>query len=126
MEDLEEQMEPEQFVPDDSADKPLKEVYKFLKQQKKYEKLNKKQEAKHKATFHRINNANHYTCDKCGENYPEYEGSLIYNNKGEFAYCSKCLKELYPNYRKVHLATRVSKTDLLNNHWETKYNNGLY
>lgn len=129
--DLDEQLEPEQFdtVEDD---KPSKEVYKQLKEQKKiekhYEKLNKEKvkKEKHKAKFHRINNANHYVCDKCGEVYEESQGSLMYNKDGEFAYCSKCLKELYPNYKKVNITGTLKKTDYLNNHWDTKYSTGIY
>ena len=124
--DLEEQMEPEQFS--EEPDAPVsKDVYKILKEKRKYEELhNKKQKAKHKATFHRINNINHYVCDHCGTPFKEkLGGSLIYNKSGEFAYCTKCLKELYPDYRPVYLANTMSKSTMLCNDFETKYNKGF-
>ena len=64
--DLEEQQEPEQFTEEQEDTKLSKDVYNYLKEKKKFDKLNTKpQKEKHKATFHRINNINHYICDNC-------------------------------------------------------------
>lgn len=124
--DLEEQQEPEQFTEEQEETKLSKDVYQYLKEKKKFDKLHSKpQKEKHKATFHRINNINHYICDNCKEPTPEENGSLIYKATGEFFYCKKCLKELYPNYRHVKLVTSSSKTDFLSNHFDTKYNKGF-
>ena len=129
--DLEEQQEPEQFTAEDTSEqKKSKEVYKLLRERKRYEaqqqKHNKAQQQKHKAVFHRINNINHYVCDNCGEPFPEKQGgSLIYNKNGEFFYCRQCLKELYPNYRPIHLTTTISKSKLLSNNFEEQYSKGF-
>lgn len=127
--DLEDQQESEQFVEDSREDKPSKEAAKFLKEQKRalkhYEQLDKKQASKHKATFHRIDNQNHYVCDNCGTTYPEEKGALMYNAKGEYAYCSNCLKELYPNYKPIKLSTTLSKTRFMSNNFESQYNKGF-
>lgn len=143
--DLEEQQEPEQFIEEKDDASLSKEVYNKLKQEKKYELLkakkqehkrkiqekiqlmhNKKLESKHKPTFHRINNENHYVCDNCGEPFKEkVGGSLITNNKGEFAYCKKCMKDLYPTYKPVFIANTMSKTDFFSNHADLKYSKGF-
>lgn len=127
--DLEEQTEPEQFTVEQEDTKLSTDVYKKLKEEKKYQKyitsLKKKEKPKHKACFHRVNNVNHYYCDGCNELTHEEQSKLIYNKDGEFAYCYKCLKERYPNYTPVRLATTVSKTDMLSNHADTKYNKGF-
>lgn len=128
--DLDEQMEEEQFVAEDLDEKPSKEVYRQLKEQKKreayYEKQNKKNAVeKHRARFTRQNNLNHYICDRCGEIFEEGKGSLMYNSKGEFAYCATCTKELYPNYRPIRLFGTKSKSDFMSNHYDTKYFKGF-
>lgn len=129
--DLEDQQEPEQFIAEDTSEqRKSKEVTKLLRERKQYEsyqqKHNKTQQQKHKATFHRINNINHYVCDKCGKPFPERQGgSLIYNRNGEFAYCYSCLKELYPNYKPIHLTTTISKSKLLSNNFEEQYSKGF-
>ena len=129
MVDYEEEIEPEQFKEEQNT-MPSKEAYKVLKAQKKLDairnKSNATKEEKHKAKFHRLDNMNHYECDNCGQIFKEEEGSLMYKATGEFAYCPKCLKELYPDYKKVKLATAMSKTKLLSNNWDTKYFNGLH
>ena len=124
--DLEDQQEPEQFQEEDSGP-PSKEVYKILKEQKRQEKLhNQRQKEKHKATFHRINNINHYVCDHCNTPFEEKNGGhLMYNASGEYAYCNKCLKELYPNYKPIHLTTTMSKLDHFSNHADLKYSKGF-
>lgn len=129
--DLEDQQEPEQFIAEDTSEqRKSKEVSKLLRERKQYEsyqqKHNKAQQQKHKATFHRINNTNHYVCDNCGKPFPESTGgSLIYRHSGEFAYCLDCLKELYPNYRPIRLATTISKTKLCSNNFEAQYSKGF-
>ena len=124
--DLEEQQEPEQFLEEDSGP-PSKEVYKILKEQKKQEELhNKRLKEKHKAVFHHINNINHYVCDHCKHPFQEKDGGhLIYKASGEYAYCNACLKELYPNYKPIHLTTTMSKLDRLSNHADTAYSKGF-
>lgn len=127
--DIEDQQEPEQFTAEELDDKPSKEVYKQLKEQKKREKFyaskNKKEEVKHKARFTRVDNLNSYICDHCGKTYPEEKGSLIYKASGEYAYCVECLKELYPNYKPIKLAGLQKKTEYLSNNFETLYNKGF-
>ena len=126
--DLEEQLEPEQFT-EDSDDRPSKEVYKQLREQKRreayYEKHNKAVQQKHKARFTRQNNLNHYICDRCGEVFEEGKGSLMYKSEGEFAYCAACTKELYPNYKPIRLFGTKSKSDFMSNHYDTKYFKGF-
>ena len=129
LEDLND-LEPEQFI-EEQDEKPSKEVYKQLREQRKREQLqekhNKEQAKKHRATFHRVNNVNCYKCDNCGKVFEhDKEGSLIYKNTGEYAYCGECLKKLYPNYRRIRLAGSISKTDALSNHWDIAYFSGLH
>lgn len=118
--DLEEQQEDEQFTIDEE-DGPSSEVKQRLRELKLYEKQKKKEESKHRATFTRIDNQNGYICDRCGQPYIQEHGSLIYSNKGEFAYCKECLKVLYPNYRHIKLAGTVNKLDYRSNHCDTQY-----
>ena len=126
--DLEEQTEPEQFKEEEPEPRLSKEVYMHLKEQerakKHYERLNKKP-VKHKATFHRIDNQNHYVCDHCGKTVKEDDGSLMYSCKGEYFHCAQCTKELYPNYRHIKLATTTSKTNYMSNDFESKYDKGF-
>lgn len=122
--DLEEQQQEEQFkVEEEEA--PSKNINKFLREQRQYEKLNQKKESKHKAKFTRQNNQNCYVCDNCGKIYNEENGSLMYSSKGEFAYCKACLKELYPNYKHIKLATTIKKTELFSNHADVQYSKGF-
>ena len=122
--DLEEQQEEEQFIVEDN-DAPSKSINKFLREQKRYEKLNQKKEAKHKAKFTRQDHQNCYVCDNCGKTYKEEYGALIYKHSGEFAYCKDCLKELYPNYKPIKLATTIKKTDFMSNHADVAYSKGF-
>ena len=129
--DLEDQQAPEQFVEEDSSLATVsKEVYQMLKEQKKrekyYAKINEAKNKKHKAQFHRINNINHYVCDECKIPFEEKTGgALMYSSQGEFAYCNKCLKEKYPNYKRIYLATTVSKSSMLSNNFESQYSKGF-
>ena len=122
--DLEEQQEEEQFkIEEDET--PSKSINKFLREQRQYEKLNQKKETKHKAKFTRQDNQNCYVCDNCGKVYKEEYGSLMYSSKGEFAYCKDCLKELYPNYKPIKLATTTKKIDFMSNHADVAYSKGF-
>ena len=118
--DLEEQQEPEQFIEEDSEELSSK-AKRFLREQKLYDKLTAKEESKHKAKFTRIDNQNGYICDHCGKPYIQEFGTLIYNCKGEFAYCKDCLKELYPNYKHVRLIGTINKLDYRSNHSDLQY-----
>lgn len=123
--DLQEQQEEEQFT-EETEDKPSKEIARYLREQKKYEKLNKKKATpKHKATYKRENNINCYVCDNCGKTFTKETGSLIYNKDGEFGYCIDCLKEKYPNYRHINLIGTIDKLDFMSNHADTQYFNRL-
>lgn len=126
--DLEDQQEIEQQETED--EKFSKEVYKKLKSQKQYQKAiqeeaEKLEKTKHKAKFTRRDNENCYICDNCGQVYKADKGTLIYNKKGEFAYCDSCLKILYPNYRRVSLFGAIKKTDYRDNHCDTAYSKGF-
>ena len=122
--DLEDQQEEEQFkIDEDEA--PSKSISKFLREQKRYEKLNQKKDNKHKAKFTRQDNQNCYVCDNCGTVYKEETGALMYKAAGEFAYCSNCLKELYPNYKLMKLSTTLKKTDFMSNHADVRYSKGF-
>lgn len=118
--DLEEQQESEQFSPEESQE-PSGKVKMYLREKKLYEKQYHKEMSKHKATFRRVQNQNGYVCDHCGKEFPQEEGTLMYNRNGEFAYCKECLKELYPNYKHIKLAGTMNKADRLSNHYDTKY-----
>lgn len=127
--DLEEQTQKEQFAEEDLG-LPSKEARKQLKELEQYEKQIEKQnkllKSKKVARLIRQNNMNYYECDNCGELFQEDVGSLIHKKEGEFAYCSNCLKILYPKYKKVHLFNSVKKSDFLNNHNDTQYFNRIY
>lgn len=106
--DLEDQQEKEQFE-EDKQDTVSKEVYQKLKEQKRYQKYyemkNKLAALKHKAKIIKKNGIDYYTCDHCKKQYKKINITLMYSAKGEYAYCSDCVKELYPNYK--HKLTNV-------------------
>ena len=118
--DLEEQQEPEQFVEENSEELSSK-ARQFIREQKLYERLKKKEDDKHKARFARQDNQNGYICDNCGKFHIQEEGSLIYKREGEFAYCKECLKQLYPNYTPIKLVGSINKLDFRSNHSDTQY-----
>ena len=111
--DLEDQQEEEQFkIEDDNG--PSKSINKFLREQKQFEKLNQKKalllnkETKHKARIVKQDVQTCYICDNCETTYKKGQGTLIYKASGEYAYCSDCMKILYPSYRQK-LSTLVRK-----------------
>lgn len=126
--DLEDQQEKEQFT-EESTSTPSKDVLKYMKEQKRFEKHNlikqKTAKTKEKAVFTRIENQNHYICYACGQPFKEEDISLMYGSYGERAYCHECAKKHYPNYKPIRLFTTMSKTDFMSNHADTKYNKGF-
>lgn len=50
-----------------------------------------------------IGNKPHMYCDHCNERFESHTMTIINNAKGQFAYCEKCTKELYPNYKKIYV-----------------------
>ena len=138
-EDLFDEQEPEEFELEQESEKLDKSIYKHLKEQKAFDKLyNEKrlqlEKKRHRAKFTRVDNENHDICDNCGSTFKEGEdGSIVYgkdktsNSKdyGEYAYCNDCMKQLYPEYKKVVLAASAKRSDFLSNHADVSYSKGF-